>query len=95
MKRVLWVLFVVTSFGLIHEERKNEDLLQSHIVIDRDLRPYFKRIVKDIQREGVKINLNQPISIKLVDIEDQGVIGRAVGMFDRGRVEIIIDRDFW
>lgn len=95
MKRVLWVFFVVISGCLIHEEKGKEDLLQSHIIVDRDIRPYFNRIVKDIRREGVKINLNQPISIKLVDIEDEGIIGRAIGMFDRSRVEIIIDRDFW
>ena len=70
---------------------------RENIKVSSLIRPYFDHIVEGLIKAGVKINLDQPISIQFEDEGNmpKGVIGIAKGMFDHQRVEIIINRSIW
>lgn len=70
---------------------------RENIKVNKLIKPYFDHIVEGLIKAGVKINLDQPISIQFEDAGNMphGVIGIAKGMFDFQRVEIIINRSIW
>lgn len=89
MKKVLWgLLLLLTSCN-------DQSQALSNIQISKELEPYFYELVEDIERNGVEIDLSQPIRIVLVEELPTGVIGLAHGMFNPNWVSIAISREYW